>query len=112
MLSFFISKIMITNSEKIKNAIKIDNEITNKNQKMHDHFNEIELKIIHTKCDRYYIKLKNQFKFSKKILFNFLTLINVYLCQCSNCNFEFENKIIIKIINMITFAIEIKIKNE
>ena len=73
-LNFFISKIMITNNEKIKNIIKIDDEITNKNQKMYNHFNEIESKIIYTKCDRYHIKLKNQFKFSKKNIIQFFDI--------------------------------------
>ena len=89
LLNFFFSKIMITNSEKIKKTMKIDDEITNENQKKHDHFSEIESKIIHMKCDRCHIKLKNQFKSSKKISFNFLILINAHSCQCSKCDFEF-----------------------
>ena len=108
LLDFFSSEIMITNSEKIKKTMKIDDEITNENQKKHDHFSEIESKIIHMKCDRCHIKLKNQFKSSKKISFNFLILINAHSCQCSKCDFEFEIKIII----MITFATKIKMKNE
>ena len=108
LLDFFSSEIMITNSEKIKKTIKIDDEVTNENQKKHDHFSEIESEITHMKCDRCHIELKNQFKSSKEISFSFLILIDAHSCQCSKCDIEFEIKIII----MITSATKIKMKNE